>query len=109
MTRAATARPLAEPLARRQPLVALAAALAAGIVCDRYGAVGILAWWSGAAAAVVVWAALWTARRNTCAAVALLLAFLALGGAWHHWRWNLFPAAELARGASDSGAPLCVE
>jgi competence protein ComEC len=37
------------------------------------------------------------------------LAATAIGGAWHHWRWNYAPVDDLARFALEEPQPVCVE
>ncbi|HEY5312874.1 MAG TPA: ComEC/Rec2 family competence protein, partial [Pirellulales bacterium] len=46
--------------------------------------------------------------RATFAALLLYGSCAALGGAWHHARWNLFPADELASFATPGGDPVCL-
>jgi competence protein ComEC len=90
------------------PLVPLALAVSAGIVIDRYAApFGTPGWGAVALAAVAVVVA-WGHRRERVWAAALLLAFAALGGGWHHYRWSDLSADDLARGVSEEPRPAWV-
>jgi hypothetical protein len=40
---------------------------------------------------------------------AVLMAVLALGGAWHHYCWNLFGEDELGLAATETPQPICIE
>jgi hypothetical protein len=48
-------------------------------------------------------------RNGLAASGFVLISAMALGGAWHHWRWNLVVENELARFASETPQPACVE
>ena len=95
--------------ARYQPLVVVLAAVAAGIVADRYGPLPLAAWWLGALGAWAAWWILWRCGRLRIAAVAVLLAAAATAASWHHARWYLFPADDLGQFARDASQPICVE
>lgn len=111
------ARRLAARRVVYEPLVVVAAALAAGIVLDRQAgpwaadravAAPIL-WWLSAVGAWIAWLICHRLDRGTMACGALL-ASIALGGAaWHHWQWNLFSTDELARFAIDEQTPVAIE
>ena len=87
----------------------MALAMGAGIVADRCLPVPACVWWAGACGLLVLWAVAWHGRRHGLAVWLLLLAVAAGGAAWHHCRWNLFDADELALAASEASEPVCVE
>jgi competence protein ComEC len=95
---------------RYQPLVPVATALAGGVVLDRHFAMGVLAWLWLAAGCLLFWGALilvWH-RSQGCGAVAsavLLLAVVALGGAWHHVYWNVYPVDDIGNWCDRRGRP----
>ena len=92
-----------------QPLVVVLAGFAAGIAADRFWPLPVGAWWATAAGAWLVWLGLWRRRWDAAAAVAVLAAVAAAGGAWHHLRWSTFRDDELGRYARAAGEPVCVE
>ncbi|MEO6809773.1 MAG: ComEC/Rec2 family competence protein, partial [Isosphaeraceae bacterium] len=79
------------------PLVPSALAVMVGIVADRFADPWTTATW---AAIAVVAAALAAsgARWRGVAVPALVVAFAALGGGWHHHQWSDLAADDLARG-----------
>ena len=48
-------------------------------------------------------------RRESLASICLLVGLLALGGYWHHGRWNWYSPNEIGTFACDQGAPCCIE
>lgn len=94
---------------RYQPLVIALAAVCAGIVGDRLLSISIPGWLAVGAAALLAWLVLWRFERDRIAAVALLIVLLAVGGAWHHFRWHYFGDNEIGRYAREAPAPVCVE
>jgi competence protein ComEC len=103
-------RPRLEPFEHHQPLAVVVLALATGIVADRWLAnFSWTAWCVFAWLALVAWAKLWRVQSHGPATAMLTLTVVALGGAWHHWCWNLFGDDELARGARLAGQPVCLE
>src|SRR5687768_2684581 len=52
----------------RQPLLFVAAAMAAGIVVDRYWPLAVTAWLAIAVSSLAIWALLWTANKPKVAA-----------------------------------------
>jgi hypothetical protein len=86
---------------RYQPLLIVAAALAIGIVIDRYGwpeqlvvasrivtlPLAALLWWLAAAAFVAAWSFVWRGGRTRRATWLLLIAVAMCGAAWHDLRW----------------------
>jgi competence protein ComEC len=104
-----TVRPPLGP--RYQPLVIVLAAAALGIGVDRFVPLPVWAWWALAVGGLAAWFLIPTSRRVAAVAggVFLLLAVTAVGGAWHHCRWNLFAADELGRYAPHKAQPVCFE
>jgi competence protein ComEC len=92
-----------------RPLVAVVAALAAGIVLDRYFSVNLRFAWGAAIALWIEWALFLRAGRHRSAAAALLVAVALVGATWHHLRWNYFDSSEIGRFARLSPHPACVE
>jgi competence protein ComEC len=107
------------PRTQYQPLVIVFAAVAAGIVIDRFGRpAGFLAtggsawfvtWWCLCGASLVVWWWAQRRQRDVLAAYVLLTSAAALGAAWHHMNWSLFGEREIGRYAFDDPAPACIE
>jgi competence protein ComEC len=95
-------RPLKQ--ARVAPLVPLAMAVAAGIVADRFGGAWETTTWAALAGGSAVTAFL-LRRWRWLGAVALVLAWVALGGGWHHRRWSDLPADDLARSVDERPRP----
>jgi competence protein ComEC len=89
-----------------QPLVVVFVAVAAGIVVDRAWPVLPAAWLAAALAGCGLWLPLWLRGWNRLAAVALLAAAAATGGAWHHLRWYTFPDDDLVEFADDEPQPI---
>lgn len=99
-----------EPFAHHQPLAAVVVALATGIVVDRWlVSYSLTTWWIIAWLALIAWAKLWRVESQRAAAAMLLTAIVALGGAWHHWCWNLFGDDDLAHGAQIATQPICLD
>lgn len=87
----------------------LIAALAAGIVADRWWPVAAVVWWGLAAAALAAWLPTWIRRRDRIASALLLGSTLAAGGAWHHHYWNHYRADEIGRMVREEIRPIVVE
>jgi hypothetical protein len=94
---------------RYQPLVIVLAAVAAGILLDRFRPLPLWAWWTLAAGGLGLWFLLTRRQRILPAGFALLLAVAAVAGAWHHCRWYLFGADDLGRYARSKSQPMCVD
>lgn len=92
-----------------QPLVAVVAAFAGGIVFDRYVGLSPRFAWGAATALLIEWALFFRAGRDRSAAAALLIAVALAGAAWHHGRWHLFSENEIGRYARLEPRPVCVE
>jgi competence protein ComEC len=97
------------PNIHRQPLVAIAAALAAGIGVDRLLAVGYSAWWWMVGTSLATWFVCRAKRYDRCAAGLLLLACCAVGGLRHHAQWYLFADDDLGRFAADEPRAASLE
>jgi len=92
-----------------QPLVAVVAAFAGGIVFDRYVGLSPRFAWGAALALLVEWALFLRAGRDRSAAAALLSAVALAGGAWHHARWHYYSEDEIGRFARLEPRPVCIE
>jgi len=107
-----------------QPLVVVLLAVTAGIISDRFWSMSFCNWWLLAALGVLAWLAVrwWIAsflktddifrsggRRELFSSVPLLLAVMALGGAWEHCRWSLVSVHDLGRYARRRSQPVCIE
>jgi competence protein ComEC len=103
---------------RYQPLVPVAVAFAAGITLDRHTALSMWSLVAVAASALVVWLglALWQANRRPAGdplagwamSLVLLGAIAALGAAWHHLYWNVYPADDIGLWAERAARPARV-
>ena len=91
------------------PLVIVLAAVCAGIAVDRWATVPITVWLAAAGVGWVFWISLWRRGSLPAASVVLLAAVAASGGAWHHFRWSLFPRDHIACCASYQSQPVCIE
>jgi competence protein ComEC len=103
------AAPLSHAQRHYQPLVIVAAALAAGIVFDRYIGVNLRFAWGAAVALLIESALFLRAERERLASVALLVAVGLAGAAWHHDCWNVFSKNDIGRFARPQLRPVCVE
>jgi competence protein ComEC len=98
---------------RYQPVVLVLAAVCAGMVADRLVAPmaprSFEMWWGTASTAFIAWLACCRFGKYTAAAIAIFVCLAAIGGAWHHARWNLFGDNDLGRFATQSAQPICFE
>ncbi len=98
---------------RYQPLVIILAATCVGILADRqawsFVPHSFELWWCVAALALVAWLVLLQIDQDSAAILAILISAAAIGGAWHHARWNLFANDEVGRFATLSPQPICLE
>jgi len=92
-----------------EPLLLIAAALAAGIFVDRHWPLAITTWWLLALAALAAWSLVWRWRRHAAASCLMLVAVAAIGGAWHHVRWHLVPSDHVVRAIREEGQPICLQ
>lgn len=109
MSDISAASSLRSPRTRRlPPLVVVFAALAVGVIADRFWPAPSAVWLAVGGASLLSWLILWLVGCDRTAAMLLLLAVVGVGGARHHQRWNLFSADELGRSATQSPRPICV-
>ena len=76
-----------------QPLIVVLIAVSCGIVVDRYSPFSVRTWLMLAVICVVIWHR--QKAHPTRAAIILLVATAALGGAWHHQHWYEFATNDL--------------
>jgi competence protein ComEC len=104
---------------RAQPLIFVAAALAAGIVVDRYWPIPAAAWLSIGIAGLLVWLFVRRILRNAPLPLnfistvlpvgALIVTVAACGGLRHHLYWRLFAVHDVGRYAHEISEPVCLE
>lgn len=102
MMRTESARPTRLPTA---PLAPVALAMGIGITVDRYLASGTTLFWVTAALAAAAVAALCGRGATGVAYAAILTAWLAVGGGWHHARWSDLAPEDVARRVSETPQP----
>jgi competence protein ComEC len=89
------------------PLVPVALAVVVGIAADRYAEPWGTPVWIGLASGLAVLA--WViARWRWIGTIALLGAWGALAGAWHHYRWSDLDTDDLTREVSETPRPAWV-
>lgn len=93
--------------ARLAPLMPLAIAMAVGILVDRHTAWLETGAWLRLACGFSVIGGL-TARRRWLGPIAICLAWGAVAGGWHHFRWYDVSPDDLARGVDDTPRPAWV-
>lgn len=91
------------------PLALLLAAMAAGMVIDRYYSLPAEGWWLASALGLILWWAMWLAKWDRAGSLVLLLAVLAAGGAWRHDRWHYFADDEIGLSLTEEIRPHVVE
>lgn len=89
------------------PLAPVALAMALGIITDRFFEGFETATWAASALLASVVAMVGLRWRGVCYP-ALVVAFAALGGAWHHWRWSDLAVDDLARVVTEEPKPSWV-
>jgi competence protein ComEC len=90
---------------RIDPLVPLLAALATGIVCDRFTSLlETQGWLALALGALTVW--FFGRGWALVGRVAVLAAVLAIGGAWHHRCWSDLDPEDLSWRVTESPQPV---
>lgn len=91
-------------------MLLLVAALASGILLDRWRGFPLEQWLIGVAFAGVPWLVLnLVCRGPKAASLCLLTAWMALGGGWHHLWWHYYPATEIGLSAPPVGIPAVIE
>jgi len=110
---------------RRAPAIILVVVAIAGILLDRLYAIRLDAWLILAVASSIVWLVVFLLTKRTTgelpafasttpavvfdqvlrrgSIVTLMLGWLALSSAWHHWNWNCRAANHIANFATDHG------
>ncbi|MDR3632732.1 MAG: DNA internalization-related competence protein ComEC/Rec2 [Isosphaeraceae bacterium] len=96
------------PKVRVAPLLPLALAASAGIVIDRYAGPCDTAGWGAIVLAAAVAGGLIGVRWPRAGVVPIVIAFLALGGGWHHYQWSDQAPADLALQSWDKPRPAWV-
>lgn len=92
------------------PLLSLASALAVGILVDHWLlALSGRSWWLLAAGLWAAWLAAWRMDRLLCGCGLLLGSVVALGAAWHHAWWRVYPAEEISLALEEGEQPVCLE
>jgi competence protein ComEC len=104
MNRNAKTRSNPLPPAQVARLVPVALAAAGGIIADRYGEPWGTSAWVGVALGCAASAVVLT-RRRWLGAVVIVVAWGALAGGWHHYRWSDLAPDDLARVVGESPAP----
>ncbi|HET6880172.1 MAG TPA: ComEC/Rec2 family competence protein [Pirellulales bacterium] len=94
---------------RYQPLTLIVAAVAGGIAFDRYSPVSVRGWLAVGFLAWGTWYFAREFRRLSLGTVLLTVSLAALGGAWHHLRWNAFPVDEIGVYADEVARPVALE
>ena len=92
-----------------QPCLLLLAAVAAGMVGDRYFPLSPTWWFSLAIGVTILWCAAWWRKRAVLATGLLLAAALLAGGAWHHDQWRLVRDDEVGLRITEEIRPLACE
>jgi competence protein ComEC len=91
------------------PLVVLAAAGMAGIVCDHRWPAPLEVWWMVATVSLLAWLVAWRKGALKAAACLMLISLAAIGAARHHLHWSIFLEDDLGRLARETPQPVCVE
>lgn len=91
------------------PLLVLLCAAGTGVVIDRYWPIAFAWWWLTAGSALLLWLALFLAKRQRLAVGFLLIATMALFAGWHHTAWNLYRVDEIGRRATLDVRPALIE
>ena len=102
-------KPPAESPFRRQPLIFVLLAVAAGILADAWLDWPIVCEWLAAAVGLIAWAWMWSRGCHGMAAVFLVVGIASTAAAWHQARWHLFPVDEVGRFAVEQGRPVCLD
>lgn len=92
-----------------QPLALLLAAACAGVALDRRIGIAPQSAWLLSGMALVAWRMAARRERMAPATAILLIAVGLVGAAWHHTRWILFDARDIALAAVEAPRPICLE
>jgi competence protein ComEC len=103
---------------RYQPLVPVGVAVVCGVLLDHLLMLSLVQWLGVAGMLLAAWCAIivsglaagaWPAQRLTWASsVCLLCAVCAMGGAWRHLYWNVYPADDIGGWADRQPRPVRV-
>lgn len=93
---------------RRAPVVPVATAFAGGILCDHWLNSELQTWLILCAVGLAVWGICFARRWPRAGAIWLLLAVLAAGAGWHHWRWSIVGSDHVSRFADEVPQPAHV-
>ena len=93
---------------RRQPLVTVATAFAAGILVSRYVELALLVWLSLQTLSGIAWFLLWRKLWFRVATGALLLFASSVGGFAYQLDWSYFSEQSLARHLDETYRPTCL-
>ncbi len=103
---------------RYQPLVPVGVAVVCGVLLDHLLMLSLVQWLGVAGMLLAAWCAIivsglavgaWPAQRLTWASsVCLLCAVCAVGGAWQHLYWNVYPADDIGGWADRQPRPVRV-
>lgn len=91
------------------PFLLLLAAVAAGMVVDRYWPLDPRIWFAAALIGQLLWLGLWLGRLQTAGTLMLFLAVAAAGGTWHHDQWRLVQQDEAGLSVTEEIRPLACE
>ena len=93
---------------RVAPLMPLALAGSAGIVADRYAGPWSTAGWGACALGMALVAGLIGMRWPRVGTALIIVAFVALGGGWHHYWWSDLGPDDLGRLSWSGSQPIWV-
>ena len=96
-------------LPRYQPFLLLLAAVAAGMVVDRYWPFDPRFLFGAAIFGELLWLGLWLWRFHFAGTCVLLVAVAAAGGSWHHDQWRLVQQDEAGLCVTEEIRPLACE
>ncbi|WP_131282382.1 ComEC/Rec2 family competence protein [Blastopirellula marina] len=101
------------PLSRRsevnQPLVLIAGAMCAGMLADRYAAIGLWPPVLVLAVSLSAWLLCWRRRWELAGSWLVLLAVAALGARLHDAAWNRFATHDIAMSVGETSQPIAIE
>lgn len=94
---------------RYQPLLAVFAAAAVGVLLDACFPIAVWVQVALAVFAILSWGVCWRLGRSSLAACTALLLTAAVFGLWHHQCWYCFAADDLGFRADYEPAPVLIE
>lgn len=93
---------------KRQPCLWLLLAVAGGVIVDRHLEVGLPIWSGLGICFCISWLVAHKLNRWGIGAAAILMIAGAVGGAWHHLYWFVYPANEVSHWVEQDGGPLAL-